>query len=192
MPKDVPRIALVDTYFDEKTESIMAAEALKDHLDGVRLDTPGSRRGDFPEIIREVRWELDARGYKDVKIYVSGGLDDESVKILGEAGADGFGVGTSVSNAPTIDFALDITEAEGKLVAKRGKLGGRKKVWRCPNCLIDIVSRIDESQPTCPKCNGETKPMLQPLIEKGKVVAKLPSVDEIRTYVLEQLQKTSE
>jgi len=159
MPKDVPRIALVDTYFDEKTESIMAAEALKDHLDGVRLDTPGSRRGDFPEIIREVRWELDARGYKDVKIYVSGGLDDESVKILGEAGADGFGVGTSVSNAPTIDFALDITEAEGKLVAKRGKLGGRKKVWRCPNCLIDIVSRIGESQPICPKCSGEMKPI---------------------------------
>jgi len=192
MPKDVPRIALVDTYFDEKIESIMAAEALKDHLDGVRLDTPGSRRGDFPEIIREVRWELDARGYKDVKIYVSGGLDDESVKILGEAGADGFGVGTSVSNAPTIDFALDITEAEGKLVAKRGKLGGRKKVWRCPNCLIDIVSRIGESQPICPKCSGEMKPMLQPVIEKGKVVAKLPNVDEIRTYVLEQLQKISD
>jgi len=192
MPKEVPRIALVDTYFDEKIESIMAAEALKDHLDGVRLDTPGSRRGDFPEIIREVRWELDARGYKDVKIYVSGGLDDEIVKILGEAGADGFGVGTSVSNAPTIDFALDITEAEGKLVAKRGKLGGKKNVWRCPNCLIDIVSRIDENKPACPKCSGEMKPMLQPLIEKGKTVAKLPNVDEIRTYVLAQLQKISD
>jgi len=192
MPKDVQRIALVDTYFDEKIESIMAAEALKDHLDGVRLDTPGSRRGDFPEIIREVRWELDARGYKNVKIYVSGGLDDETVKVLGEAGADGFGVGTSVSNAPTVDFALDITEAEGKLVAKRGKLGGKKKVWRCPNCLIDIVSRIGESQPNCPKCSGETEPMLLPLIEKGKVVAKLPNVDEIRAYVLEQLQKISD
>jgi len=189
MPKDVPRIALVDTYFDEKIESIMAAEALKDHLDGVRLDTPGSRRGDFSEIIREVRWELDSRGYKDVKIYVSGGLDDESVKVLGEAGADGFGVGTSVSNAPTIDFALDITEAEGRLVAKRGKLGGKKKVWRCPNCLIDIVSRIAEGQPTCPKCSGGMKQMLQPLIEKGKVVAKLPNIDEIRAYVLEQLRK---
>ncbi|TMI60783.1 nicotinate phosphoribosyltransferase, partial [Candidatus Bathyarchaeota archaeon] len=58
MPKDVPRIALVDTYYDEKTESIMAAEALGKDLYGVRLDTPGSRRGDFAEIIREVRWEL--------------------------------------------------------------------------------------------------------------------------------------
>jgi nicotinate phosphoribosyltransferase len=63
---DVPRVALVDTYCDEKREAILAAEALKDRLYGVRLDTPGSRRGNFGEIVREVRWELDARGYKSV------------------------------------------------------------------------------------------------------------------------------
>ena len=79
MPKDVPRIALVDTYYDEKTESIMAAEALGKDLYGVRLDTPGSRRGDFAEIIREVRWELDSRGFDKVKVFVSGGLDEHSV-----------------------------------------------------------------------------------------------------------------
>ncbi|HID56575.1 TPA: nicotinate phosphoribosyltransferase, partial [Candidatus Poribacteria bacterium] len=44
MPKEVPRIALVDTYFDEKTEAIMAAASLQDKLWGVRLDTPGSRK----------------------------------------------------------------------------------------------------------------------------------------------------
>src|SRR6059036_1642320 len=125
MPKKVPRIALVDTYFDEKTEAILAAEALGKDLYGVRLDTPSSRRGNFAEIVREVRWELDSRGFNKVKIYVSGGLNDESIKRLSDAGADGFGVGTSVSNAPTIDFALDIVESEGRLVAKRGKLGGK-------------------------------------------------------------------
>ncbi|MDK2384386.1 MAG: nicotinate phosphoribosyltransferase, partial [Candidatus Korarchaeota archaeon] len=40
LPDEVPRIALVDTFYDEKTEAIMAAEALKDRLEGVRLDTP--------------------------------------------------------------------------------------------------------------------------------------------------------
>lgn len=69
----VPRIALVDTMCDEKFEAIRAAELLGERLDGVRLDTPGSRRGDFLEIVKEVRWELDLRGYRHVKIYVSGG-----------------------------------------------------------------------------------------------------------------------
>jgi len=191
MPPDVPRVALVDTYFDEKIESIMAAEALKDRLYGVRLDTPGSRKGDFPELVREVRWELDVRGYQHVKIFVSGGLNEETVKVLSEAGADAFGVGTSVSNAPTIDFAMDIIELEGRLVAKRGKLGGKKQVWRCPKCMVDRVLPFKSTQPSCPKCGGKTQPMLKPLIKEGKIVAKLPKPVEIRGYVLKQLERLS-
>jgi nicotinate phosphoribosyltransferase len=191
MPPEVPRVALVDTYFDEKIESIMAAEALKDRLYGVRLDTPGSRKGDFPELVREVRWELDVRGYKHVKIFVSGGLNEEKVRVLSEAGADAFGVGTSVSNAPTIDFAMDIIEREGKLVAKRGKLGGKKQVWRCQKCMVDSVLPFTSPQPSCPECGGKTQSMLKPLIKKGKIVAKLPKPREIRRYVLKQLEKLS-
>ena len=189
MPEDVPRVALVDTYYDEKIEAVMAAEALKDRLYAVRLDTPGSRKGDFAEIIREVRWELDVRGYKHVKIFVSGGLNEEKVKVLSEAGADAFGVGTYVSNAPTIDFAMDIVEIDGKICAKRGKLGGRKEVWRCVECLTDVVLPFDKPQPNCPKCGGKMEPMLKPLIKNGKIVAKLPSPKEIREYVLKQLEK---
>jgi len=191
MPPDVPRVALTDTYFDEKIESIMAAEALKNRLEAVRLDTPGSRKGDFAEIVREVRWELDVRGYRHVKILVSGGLNEKSVKLLSEAGAEAFGVGTSVSNAPTIDYAMDIVEIEGKPVAKRGKLGGKKQVWRCPECLVDTVLPFNAPKPTCPKCEGETQPMLKPLIKDGKIVAKLPKPQEIRQYVLKQLEKLS-
>jgi nicotinate phosphoribosyltransferase len=188
---DVPRVALVDTYCDEKAEAIMAAEALKDRLYGVRLDTPGSRRGNFVDIIREVRWELDVRGYRNVKIFVSGGIDEETVKVLSEAGAEAFGVGTAVSNAPTVDFAMDIVELEGRLVAKRGKLGGKKQVWRCRECLVDTVLPFDEPKPECPRCVGETEPMLKPLIERGKIVAELPEPKEIRGYVLGQIGKLS-
>ncbi len=191
MSPEVPRVALVDTYFDEKIESIMAVEALKKRLHGVRLDTPGSRKGDFRQIIQEVRWELDVRGYQQVKIFVSGGLDEESIEILSEAGADAFGVGTSVSNAPTIDFALDIIELEGKLVAKRGKLGGKKQVWRCPQCMADNVLPFSSPQPSCPKCGGKTQPMLKPLLKNGKIVAKLPKPLQIRQYTLKQLEKLS-
>jgi nicotinate phosphoribosyltransferase len=57
LPKDVPRIALVDTLSDEKIASINAFETLGKNLAGVRLDTPGSRRGDLKKIAQEVRWE---------------------------------------------------------------------------------------------------------------------------------------
>ena len=189
MPEDVPRIMLVDTYCDEKTEAIMAAEALGGRLFGVRLDTPGSRRGNFADIIKEVRWELDLRGFKNVKIYVSGGLDDESVRTLSDAGADGFGVGTTVSNAPSVDFAMDIVEAAGKPVAKRGKLGGRKEVWRCVQCLLEYVVPERAPAPVCRKCGSKTQRMLERLLEKGRVTGSLPSPDTIRENVIHQLAK---
>ncbi|RLG79703.1 MAG: nicotinate phosphoribosyltransferase [Thermoprotei archaeon] len=188
LPSEVPRIALVDTFYDEKIESIMAAEALRDKLYGVRLDTPGSRKGNFAEIIREVRWELDIRGYKNVKIIVSGGINDENIKELAEAGADGFGIGTSVSNAPVVDFAMDIVEVEGKPITKRGKLAGKKMLWRCPRDLTLVVTPFNVKECKCPLCNNSMEPLLKKYIEKGKIVQELPTVDEIREYVLSQLE----
>jgi len=80
LPEEVPRIVLIDTYSDEKAEAIMAAKALDDRLWGVRLDTPGSRRGNFVELIKEVRWELNIRGHNHVKIFISGGIDASTKK----------------------------------------------------------------------------------------------------------------
>jgi nicotinate phosphoribosyltransferase len=188
-PADVPRIMLIDTYCDEKTESIMAAETLGKKLAGVRLDTPASRRGNILDILREVRWELDARGFDHVKIFVSGGLDEDKVRLMADAGADGFGVGTSVSNAPSIDFAMDIVEADGKLVAKRGKLGGEKKVWRCNNCILEQVTLANvENIPSCPKCGRPMHEFLETIVKNGILAKKLLSVDNIHDYVMKQLQ----
>ncbi len=138
--------------------------------------------------MREVRWELDIRGYKRVKIFVSGGLNEGTVRQLSEAGAEAFGIGTYVSNSPTVNFAMDIIEIDGKLVAKRGKLGGKKEVWRCQKCLAYTVLPYHDPQPKCPKCQGKTERMLKPLIKKGKVAAELPKPKKIRRYVLEQLE----
>lgn len=191
VPKKVPRIALVDTMCDEKFESVMAAEALGKALYGVRLDTPGSRRGDFIEIIREVRWELDSRGYTDVKIYVSGGLDEHSVAKLVESPVDGFGVGTSVSNAPTVDFSMDLVEVDGKPRSKRGKYSGRKMAWRCPECHGWRVTLFSASAPECRRgCRVKMEPMLRKVVDGGKpVAAEAPST--IRERLLSELEKQS-
>ncbi len=108
---------------------------------------------------------------------------------MSEAGAEAFGVGTSVSNAPTIDFALDLVEVEGRPSAKRGKLSGKKQIWRCSSCMADMVLPFSALEPRCPSCNGKTVAMLAPLIEDGEIVAQLPRASEIRQYVLAQLSK---
>jgi nicotinate phosphoribosyltransferase len=187
----VARVALVDTYSDEKTESLIAAEAIPD-LYGVRLDTPASRRGSMSELIREVKWELALRGYGGVKVFVSGGLDDVSVPALAEAGADGFGVGTSISNAPTIDFALDIVEKDGRPVAKRGKYGGSKRVFRCPECLEFEVTVEGADTPDCPRCGDEMERAEVELLKGGKRVHEEESPKRIRERAMKQLAKLKE
>ncbi len=189
---DIPRIALVDTYYDEKIEAIIACESVK-NLHGVRLDTPKSRKGIYADIVREVRWEMNIRGYDKVKIYISGGVDDENIPELAKAGVDGFGVGTSISNAPTIDFAMDIVEMDGKPVAKRGKFGGRKAVFRCTQCFGFSVCHgaALEKEKKCPSCDVKMEPALEKYIEMGEVIKKLPKPREIRARVLEQIKRVA-
>lgn len=186
--RSVPRVALVDTYSDEKAEAIMAAKAMRD-LYAVRLDTPASRRGSLPDLVREVRWELDIRGFSKVRILVSGGLDEASIPELREAGADGFGVGTSISNAPTIDFAMDIVEKGGAPVAKRGKCGGRKAVYRCPACQEWEVRPGDgRTGPKCPRCGTVMERADVELMRGGARALPERAPSSIRASVLEQLR----
>lgn len=185
----VPRIALIDTYSDEKEEALLAAETLKGRLAGVRLDTPGSRRGNMPDLVREVRWELDLRGHRKVRIIVSGGLDEGEIPALMAAGVDGFGVGTAISNAPTVNFAMDLVEMNGAPCAKRGKFGGRKAPWGCPRCLGIRVLPTAERGLRCLACRGKMEPLFRLYLKKGKRVGKLPPVDQLREKVLDQLER---
>lgn len=126
MPPDVPRIVLVDTFKDEVEESVRVAQALGDHLQSVRLDTPSERGRVTPHLVKEVRAHLDLAGYPQVKIAVSGGVTPERIRLFIEAGApvDAFGVGSYISGARPIDFTGDIKAIEGRPVAKRGRLPG--------------------------------------------------------------------
>jgi len=190
MPEDVPRIALVDTFYDEKTEAIMAAEALGKRLSGVRLDTPSSRRGDMSEIIREVRWELDIRGFNHVKIFVSGGLNESTVKEFSEAGADAFGVGSHIIGARPVDFGMDIVEIEGKPIAKRGIRSGAKDLFICDDHLIYEVSR--GSKPKCPSCGKEMRYSYLKVVERGKLNYKIEDLKELNKKTKELIRKLRE
>jgi nicotinate phosphoribosyltransferase len=184
--RKVRRVALIDTLQDEKFEAIRVAQALGNDLYAVRLDTPSSRRGDLYRIVEEVRWELNLRGFGHVKIITSGGIDEYEILRLNPV-VDGYGVGTSIANAPVVSFALDITEIEGRPSAKRGKWSGAKQVFRRRGSLETVVVPAG----TTPPGAGPWDPMLKPLTKGGRIVRDLPPPRTIRDFVLDQLGPVS-
>jgi nicotinate phosphoribosyltransferase len=179
----VRRVALIDTLQDEKFEALRVAEALGKDLYAVRLDTPSSRRGDLYRILEEVRWELNLRSFDHVKLVASGGVDEYEILRLNPV-ADAYGVGTSIANAPVLNFALDIMEIEGRPMAKRGKWSGAKKVLRARGTLETLVLPANAPAPA----GGPWDPVLKPLVQAGRVVRDLPPPRTIRDFVLEQLR----
>ena len=180
------RTVLIDTFSDEKFAALKAAETFPE-IDYIRLDTPSSRRGNFPAIVREVRWELNLRGYSGVKIMVSGGLDVDSVRELRNAGAEAFGVGTSISAAKPFDFAMDIVEIAGKPGTKKGKFSGRKDVLRCGSCNNLSVVPFGQANLQC-TCGGEMKSLMKKYLSGGKVTDKYDTPKKIRERAMNELK----
>lgn len=187
MPADVLRVALIDTFQDEKFGSLFAAEVLGDKLFAVRLDTPGSRRGDFLKIMQEVRWELDIRGFGDVKLFISGDLDENKILEYNPV-ADAYGVGTHISNSRVVNFAMDIVEVEGEPLAKRGKESGLKQVWRCPEDGERARTLASETEVSCPRCGREMSPLLAPAYQDGRRLYEPLAPRELRSRVLEAVR----
>lgn len=181
------RVALIDTFLDEKFEVLNVAEAMGERLFAVRFDTPSSRRGNFYRILEEARWELDLRGFKHVKLFVSGGIKEEDLPVLNPL-VDAYGIGTSISNAPVVDLAMDIMEVNGKPIAKRGKWSGTKSVLRCNSCFKDKIVPYTTKEDAC-ECGGRYEELLLPLVDNGKIRYDLPKPKEIRKYVMEQVER---
>jgi nicotinate phosphoribosyltransferase len=108
------------------------------------MDTPGNRRGDFLDLMREVRWELDRNGFEHVKIFASGGIDVEYILHLNPV-CDAYGVGGAIADAPMIDYSLDLVEVNGEDRSKRGKRGGRKplrELYSYPPDMVALRQRV--------------------------------------------------
>ncbi|MBA3551517.1 MAG: nicotinate phosphoribosyltransferase [Actinobacteria bacterium] len=184
----VPRVALIDTFQDEKFGAAAAARVLGERLAGVRLDTPASRRGNFAAILREVRWELDRQGFSQVRLFCSGGIDEQRILELNRY-ADAYGVGGSISNASVVDFAMDIVEVDGETRAKRGKMSGRKHFWACSECgnrgLAPAVTKLGD----CPRCGHRVSSLLETTLARGTAKRATKPAREIRQFALDQVAR---
>jgi nicotinate phosphoribosyltransferase len=188
---------LIDTYDTEAgaRKVVALAPRLKDRgitIRAVRLDS-----GDLIALSKSVRRILDEGGLADVSIFASGGLDEDSVAKMLEAGApiDGFGLGTSMttsSDVPALDCAYKLQEYAGVARRKRsvGKATwpGRKQVWRRygPDGAMagDVVSLEHDPQ------TGE--PLLHLVMREGRRVAPPPTLAECRTRAGRDLARLPE
>ena len=189
---------LIDTYDDlagaEKATTVAKELEKKGcKLDGVRLDS-----GDLAAISKKVRKLLDAKELKYVRIFASGDLDEFKIAELLKSGAeiDAFGVGTKLGTSadkPYVDVIYKLCETMSngvfhpimKLSEGKVTLPGRKQVYRFRDekgkYLKDVIALVDE------KVKGE--PILTKVMEKGKIIVDLPSLDEIRVAAAENLSK---
>jgi nicotinate phosphoribosyltransferase len=174
---DIPRIFLCDTFCDEKKESLAGARS---GAEGVRLDTPRSRRGNMRAILEEVRWELDAAGYHEVQIVLSGGVTRNDIIAYRDI-VDAFGVGGAIANAPVVDFAMDIVSIDGVPCAKRGKKSGTKQVWEVKGCRHVLLP----SEHPGPEGGA---PLISTFIRDG-VVRKRPPMSAARDRLIQSLMQ---
>jgi nicotinate phosphoribosyltransferase len=144
---------LVDTY-DTVAGIARAIEVIEthglEHHAGIRLDS-----GDFVELAVTARRLLDAAGLFDVRIFVSGGLDEYELARFVAAGApiDAAGVGTRLgvsADAPYLDSVYKLVAYDGRPVAKLSKgkatLPGPKQIFRGAE-LRDEIGCRDELGP---------------------------------------------
>ncbi len=129
-------ITLVDFDNDCVGTSLAVARALGNRLYGVRLDTSETlvdksvipQMGTFrptgvsPQLVWNVRRALDAEGFTDVKIVVSGGFSVDKIRQFEEqqVPVDAYGVGSSLFQG-RFDFTADVVMLEGKPCAKVGR-----------------------------------------------------------------------
>ncbi len=152
-------------------------------LAGVRLDS-----GDMADLSRDVRKILDDAGLADAKIFASSGFDEYKIaRVIGQnAAIDAFGVGTKLgvsADAPYLDMVYKLVHFGDRNITKQspGKeyLAGEKQVFRKTgdNGMYagDIIGMKEESV-------ENTVPMLETIMEKGKIVAQVPGLGKTRDY----------
>ena len=188
---------LIDTYDTEagarKAAALAPALAARGIIiRAVRLDS-----GDLIALSKSVRRILDQGGLADVRIFASGGLDEDSIARMLRAAApiDGFGMGTSLttsSDVPSLDCVYKLQEYAG-LPRRKQSIGketwpGRKQVWRrydqTGRMCADVLSLETDRQ--------EGEPLLHLVMQGGSRVAPSPKLADIRMRAERELKRLPE
>ena len=184
-----PTTLLIDTYDSARAlqRVIALAKEFAQRGNGQRIHAVRIDSGDLAGQARMVRAALDAHGCRDMRIVVSGNLDEQAIDELVSGGVpvDAFGVGTALgvsADAPALDMVYKLQQYAGQPRRKRstGKATwpGPKQVFRerAPSgeYLCDRIVREDEP------AAGEA--LLLEVMRAGRCSLQLPTLSSIREH----------
>jgi nicotinate phosphoribosyltransferase len=186
-------IFLIDTY-----DTLSAAKkVVKLAKEGVKAIAVRIDSGDLVKLSKKVREILDEAGLNDVKIIVSGGLDEHDIKKLMDekAPVDIFAVGTKLvtsADQPYLDIAYKLVEYDGKPKFKLspGKATFPYKRQIIRHYLQNGIMNYDELVRFNEEVEGEK--LVFKVVEKGKIVYTFKSLKEIKETFLEEIKKLPE
>ena len=185
-------VLLVDTYNVHRAVKTIIASGRKPW--GIRLDS-----GDLTADSVWARRALDRAGWKDVKIFASGDLDEYRIAQMIREGAviDAFGVGTALGtpgDAPHLNLIYKLTEVErGGKVREAAKFShakatypGRKQAFRYSNARGEFEGdriALEDEEPN----GGE--PLLIQVMRGGKRIVPAEPIQALRDRCMKNLAR---
>jgi nicotinate phosphoribosyltransferase len=188
---------LIDSYDSEAGARKVVALAPRLAARGITIRAVRLDSGDLIALSKSVRRILDQGGLGEVRIFASGGLDEDSVDAMLRAGApiDGFGMGTSLttsSDVAALDCVYKLQEYAGlprrKQSTGKATWPGRKQIWR----QYDAAGRMCGDILSLESDQKSGEPLLQLVMQGGRRVAPSPTLAEIRARAARDLARLPE
>lgn len=189
-PQDL--IVLIDTYDIARGAQRAAALARELRASGGRVEAVRIDSGELALEARRVREVLDRNECSDVRIFVSGDLDEHAIEMLHAARApiDAYYVGTRLSvsmDAPALDCVYTLQQYAGRPSRKRSQW---KESWPGPRQVYrqyDPHGRIGMDVLACADEVMEGKALLREVMVNGRRTAPAPSLMQVRQHCAEEL-----
>ncbi|MEQ8525301.1 nicotinate phosphoribosyltransferase [Gracilimonas sp.] len=212
-------ILLVDTYDTLKSgvpNAIKVAKEIEEQghqLLAIRLDS-----GDLAYLARESRKMLDEAGLDYVQIAASNQLDEHVIKSLLDQGApiDLFGVGTklvtaydhpaldgvyklsSINNNPTLKISENVEKITLPDIKKVVRYLNEDGSFNCDGVLLedeedqDMIYHPHVIHKSTPVSQLKSEPLLNKVVDSGKIIISLPTPEESSKYAQKRLLKLNQ
>lgn len=185
-------VLLIDTY-DTARGAKRAVEVAKQlrssgvSVTGVRIDS-----GDLAVGARRVREVLDSLGAKDIRILVSGSVDEYAIAEMEaqQVPVDAYCLGTRLAvsqDAPALDCAYKLQQYAGRLCRKRSRW---KETWPGPRQVYrqyDANGLICRDVLCCADELFEGRALLSQVMNGGRRMSNPLPLTEVRAYCADQL-----